>query len=240
LHIPIPNLIGICYREIRGGGMNKSFSVGEAFKYAWKAFKENALVLILLTLLVILVQFLFAIPTCGDEAEALDGVSDVQNNWSLRCSWLGILHYIVNVFTSLGYTTVAIISARGGKVTFGQFFSKFNKFFHFFVAWILYSLIVIAGLILLIFPGIIWGIKYSLYPFMVVDKGAFGWTALQLSAQATYGAKWDLLGLYFIVFLLLLAGFITFGLGLFITLPLTWIAQAYAYQKLTEIGGKND
>ena len=149
---------------------------------------------------------------------------------------INVLHYLANVLLTMGFATVALHAAYGDQVTFDQFFSKFGKFFHFFIAMILYTLIVFVGLLLFIVPGIYWAIKYCLYPFMVLDKGASGWDALKFSAQATYGYKWDLLGLFAALILLNIAGALLFGLGLFITIPLTWIAQAYLFKKLTEVG----
>ena len=212
--------------------MNKSLSVGEVLRFAWKAFKDNALILVLLTLFAFVIQFLFGIPCAVQEDAANQG----QENVSALCSLFSLLHFIVNVLVTMGFATVGLIASGGEKVTFGDFFKKFNRFFHFLVAMILYSVIVVIGLILLIFPGIIWGLKYSMYPFMVLDKGAFGWTALKLSDQATYGYKWDLFGIYAALIIITIAGALAIGLGLFIAIPLTWIAQAYVYRKITEVG----
>lgn len=208
--------------------MNKSLSIGEVFRFAWRAFKDNALVLVLLTLMYVVIQVLFAIPACGHEAM----MKHPEPEKAGFCGFYQLIHSIINVFMMMGFATVGLFAAQGEKVTFAQFFSKFNKFFHYVVAMILFTIIFAVGLVLFIVPGIIWGLKYCMYPFAVLDKGAFGWTALQLSNQATYGVKWELLGFYIIIFLLMLAGILTFGLGLFIVLPLTWVAQAYIWKKL--------
>lgn len=213
--------------------MKKSISVGETLKLSWDSFKENVWVLILFVLMTLAVEVLFGMFSCSREVLE-NGVEKASLGWG--CTFVNFFHYIVNVLILLGFATVAVIAAKGQKIQFQDFFSKFNLFFHYLVASVLYSVILAVGLVLLIVPGIYWGIKYALFPFMVVENKAFGWTALKLSAQATYGAKWDLFGLYVAILLILFAGLLTFGLGLFIAIPLTWIAQAYAWKKLTSVG----
>jgi uncharacterized membrane protein len=104
-------------------------------------------------------------------------------------------------------------------------------------AYIIYLIIVAVGLLLLVFPGIIWAVKFSLFPFMVVDKGA-GWIeSLKLSSRATDGAKWDLFAWYFVTIVVYMAGLFALGVGLFAAIPIVWIGMAFIYQKL--IGEKS-
>lgn len=213
--------------------MQKSLRIGEILRLSWKAFKENAFMLIFLTLSSFIVQIFFGIPGC-DTSYGYFGEGEFYRGGV--CSLITALYYILGIFITMGYATMGLVAAKGEKVTWTTFFIKFGKFFHFFIAMILYAIIVAVGFVLLIFPGVIWALRYSMYPFMALDKGAFGWTALKLSSQATYGAKWDLLGFYIVIFLLLILGALALGLGLLIAIPLTWIAQAYAYYKLTEVG----
>ncbi len=211
--------------------MNKTISISETLKFSWRAFLDNALILVVLTILTLVVQLLFGAFSCGT-----DDVPDQDLTSGVSCTLFSVLYYLANVFIAMGFATIGLHAVQGDKITFKQFFSRFSKFFPFVIAMILYAIIVFVGLILFIVPGIIWAIKFSMYPFMVLDKGANGWDALKLSSQATHGVKWDLLGLYAILILISLAGLLLFGLGLFITIPLTWIAQAHVFRKITEVG----
>jgi len=53
--------------------------------------------------------------------------------------------------------------------------------------WVLYSLIVLGGLILFIIPGIIWGVLYILAPYAVIIEGLSGRAALSASRALTEG-----------------------------------------------------
>jgi len=58
---------------------------------------------------------------------------------------------------------------------------------------ILYTLITLVGTILLIIPGIIWGIKFQFFGYFIVDKGLEPIEALKRSAAITKGVRWSLL-----------------------------------------------
>ncbi len=53
--------------------------------------------------------------------------------------------------------------------------------------WILYSLIVVGGLLLFIVPGIVWSVVYILAPYAVVIESISGKTALSMSRSLTKG-----------------------------------------------------
>jgi uncharacterized membrane protein len=105
-------------------------------------------------------------------------------------------------------------------------------FFKYLFGSILYVLIFCAGLILLIFPGIIWGIKFGLFPYFIIDKGLGPIKALKASAKTTMGARWDLLGFGFVVSIISLLGVLCLVIGIFATIPTTMIAAALVYRRL--------
>ena len=87
-------------------------------------------------------------------------------------------------------------------------------------------------MILLIFPAFIWGIKFCLYPYFIVEKGMGPIEALQASSRATMGAKWDLLGFWSVIGVINVLGFFCLLIGLFATVPTTMVAMALVYRKL--------
>lgn len=75
---------------------------------------------------------------------------------------------------------------------FNILFAGFNNFVNTLVAGLLYSLIVIAGFILLIVPGIIAACGLSMtYIIMAEDDKISGIDALQLSWNMMKGHKWE-------------------------------------------------
>jgi hypothetical protein len=86
------------------------------------------------------------------------------------------------------------------KVNFGDIFviptgEEVTKVVRYFVTCFLYGFIVVIGLILLVVPGIYWGIKYSFVIYIAVDKNLSIMENFRLSAKMTEGIKWKILGL---------------------------------------------
>jgi hypothetical protein len=68
----------------------------------------------------------------------------------------------------------------------------------------------LAGLVMVVIPGIVIGIAWSQALFLVVDKDKNPIEALALSNHLTYGNKWRMVGVYFLpglVFIILAAVF---------------------------------
>lgn len=143
-----------------------------------------------------------------------------------------VLVFIFLLGLSLGYLKVALDVADGKKPEFKELFSCFALLHKYIAAAIVYILTVIAGLILLIVPGIIWMIDFGLHPFVIVSERLGPIAALRKSSSLTEGVILKLL-----VFLLALIGInflgsIPAGLGLILTLPLSAIAAAHVYRQL--------
>jgi len=203
---------------------NKQVSVGEAVKFGWKGMKSNFWLFFVLLVIVFSVELFFGY--------IMPVNAEAQIDWNWKSWLLMLVHLFVNVFIALGFTHISLRAAKGERPTFADFFNKTGVYFQFFGAQILYWVVVAVGLLLLVFPGIIWAMRYWMYPYMVVDKKADPFEALKLSSKATYGAKWDLLGFFFASVLIYLAGFAVFGVGLLAALPTIMIGHAFWYVKL--------
>ena len=93
-------------------------------------------------------------------------------------------------------------------------------------------LICVAGMILLIFPMFIWGIKFQFFPYFIVEKGLGPVEALKASSRITMGAKWDLLGLWSVLGVIVILGMLCLGIGIFAAMPTVMVAVALTYRKL--------
>jgi len=98
---------------------------------------------------------------------------------------------------------------------------------------LIYVFIVFAGLALFIIPGIIWGIKFMFWPYLIIDKGLGPIEALKESSKITYGNKWNLFLFGILLALIQLLGLIALIVGLFATIPTTMMAFVFVYKKLT-------
>lgn len=211
--------------------MEKHFSIGEAVKFGWEGMKRHFWLFAgLIVLAFVISSVVTLLIPCQSNAMMMQGTDSVIE--MKQCFWPSLFHYLVNVLFLIGFTHVSLKVARGDKPQFADFWNRFGLYFKMFGANILYTLIVLGGLILLVVPGIYWAIKYAFYPYMVVDKGAGPIEALKLSGKATHGVKWDLLGWFIVAILISIAGFLVVFVGLLAALPIVWIAQAYIYRKL--------
>jgi uncharacterized membrane protein len=106
-------------------------------------------------------------------------------------------------------------------------------FFKFLLAIVLYSLIVTVGFVLFIVPGIYFMIKYQFVLFLIVDKNMDVAQAFSTSSQITNGVKWQLFFFDLLIGIIILAGFLFFGIGIFAAFPTALVAVAYVYRKLS-------
>lgn len=88
------------------------------------------------------------------------------------------------------------------------------------------------GYILLVIPGIIWTLKYQFVPYLVADKEMDAKEAFEYSARMTDGWKMKLFFYGIGLMLVNLAGALLFGIGLIITIPITYLFSFVIYRAL--------
>jgi len=201
--------------------MAKKFSKKEAISFGWNITRNNFKLFVILVIISFLVPFVF-----GRIVDFLD------DDYSVLSFIVFIISWILSMIISLGLIKIVLNLLDNKEGKFSDLFSQFPIFFKYLFGYILYGLIVFVGFILLIIPGIIWGIKYQFFTYFIVDKNVGPIEALKRSSEITRGAKWDLflfgLLLGFINFL----GVLCLVIGLLVTFPITMVASAFVYRKL--------
>jgi uncharacterized membrane protein len=201
--------------------MEKTVHVKESVRFGWNTMKANIGFFIALLLI----------------AWVITGGTQLMGAYlKEKIPFLSVILFIIAIILgmgiTLGLTKIAIMFADSEKGEIGDLFSCFRLLLRYIVATIIYCAIVMVGLLLLVFPGIIWGIKFFYYPYLIVDKdeGIIG--SLRASSQITMGAKWDLLVLFILLALINILGVVCLFVGLFVTVPITMVATAVAYRSL--------
>ena len=207
--------------------MAQKFSKKEAIKFGWKTMKGNLGFFIVLLIILFLISF---IPNQISEK--------LKDDYSVLSFITTIIGWILNTIVSLGIIKIALRFVNNEKGELSDLFSQYYLFFKYVLASIVYNLIVFVGLILLIIPGIIWGIRYQFFVYFLVDKKTGPMEALKKSSEITKGAKWNLFLFGILLGLINTAGFLCLLFGLFATIPTTMIAQAFVYRKLLSHIGK--
>ena len=105
---------------------------------------------------------------------------------------------------------------------------------NFFVCKMTYLLMVSAGLLLAIVPGVYLAVRFAPWSFVMVGGEHRPLAALRTSSALTCGARWRLLGFGLLLLLVNATGAALLGLGLILTLPLTTMAAAFVFTRLRD------
>ncbi|MBS2028093.1 MAG: hypothetical protein JST54_09340 [Deltaproteobacteria bacterium] len=202
-----------------------AFSTSEAFRFGWEKTKTNLKPLLIIgaigAFLAVLHQSLV-----GSGRET-----------GLRML-MGLLVQIVQACVGLAYVRSALRLYDAKSIDLSKPAEVFfEDFFPYLLTSILYSLVVAAGLVLLIVPGVIWGLMFMFATYLVVDKKLDPISAFVESKRLTKGIKGQLLGFALLAIGINLLGALALGVGLLFTIPITVIAGAYVLRRLQERAG---
>ncbi len=200
------------------------FSKSQAIIFGWKQMRKNFLFFLVVLLVVTAVNMVPGIISGLFERRdgALLGFLATLIGWGLQLA------------VSLGLIGIALKIYDKKKVAYRDIFSYFHLIIPYFFASILYGLIVVAGFILFVIPAVVWAIKFRYYTYFMVDKNFGPIRALKASARVTNGVKWNLFLLGLLLGLINILGALAFLVGLFATIPLSMMAEAYVFRKLSD------
>lgn len=145
---------------------------------------------------------------------------------------LSIVLWVVGIIMQIGWIKICLLLGRGQKPAVSELFLNGSLFFKFILGSICYVLAVIGGFILLIVPGIIFMVMFGMYTYFIVDKNMGPIESLKASRALTKGIRWQLFCFGALLSLLNIAGLLCLVVGLFFTIPASYIAAAYVYEQL--------
>jgi len=145
---------------------------------------------------------------------------------------LSVIFWIVGVIIQIGIVKIAIALARDQKQGLSELVSNGSLFIKYIVASTCVFLATMAGYLLLVIPGIIISIMFSMSRYFVVDKRMGPIASLKASRALTKGARWQLFVFAMVALSVNIVGFLCLGIGLFFTLPACFIASVYVYDQL--------
>ncbi len=218
--------------------------IGQLFSESWEFFKTNLNKLILITLILMSPSILNQILSLifGNKSNPVIGTI------------MGLL-VLLSIVTGIWGTIALItfITEKNPALTISEAYNKnVSLFWSYLWLSIVIGLIVLAGLILVIIPGIIWGIYFSLFSYILICEKIKGWAAAKKSKQLVKKYWWPvfgrvvLLSLIFIVLSLILSPISYFSELLYsliiiiISLLYSPFATVYSYniyQNLKQIKG---
>ena len=198
-----------------------TYSAIPHFRNAWKAFKSYPRVFIFSMLI------LFASWVILEVA-----VISLQRLGVVV--WL-VLHLAFFVFFSglmLGLHRIALETVNGKVPDLANLTELLGRGPTFLLAFCIYSAAVVAGLVLLVVPGIYVAVKYALFGQVLATTATTAPQALRDAAVIADGRWWTLFSLLLMAMLLNLAGAAFLGVGLLITFPVSLLATSDLYRSL--------
>ena len=149
-----------------------------------------------------------------------------------------VISSIVSMILTIAVTAVSLTIVHGHTPKYDDMIKPFRTYkvlWHYFLSSIMYFFAIVIGLILLIIPGIYFGVRLQFFIYSIIENEDLGPVdALEKSMKLTKGRFWYLFGFIMMVILVNLIGVLALGVGLFFTLPITGIAYAELYKKLLE------
>lgn len=141
-----------------------------------------------------------------------------------------ILDYILKTFINMGAFAFALALIKGQDTSISQLLGQIiGKLFKVCVASLLYGIMIVLGLICFVIPGIYLAIRFFYYQAAIIDKDLGIIESFSYSSELTRDNKLNVFGLHVLNFLIVLAGFLAFGIGLLWAVPTVWLASVISY-----------
>lgn len=202
------------------------FDIGNAIQFGWESFKSNIGFFIVVVLLFWLVE---GIPNAFTGA--------FPRNPAI-VTIFSVIALLVGALVAMAAIRIGLNFCDGKEADYNDLYSAYPVFWKLLGAYVLFGLLVIAGLILLIVPGIYWAMKYQFALYLVVDKDMDIMAAFRKSGEITYGEKWHLLLFWLACLGIYILGVLACVVGLFVAIPMIFVAYAYVFRRLLVTAGE--
>jgi hypothetical protein len=188
----------------------QSLPLGDYFRTGWELFKRYPGGFIGFFLVnVIIALILCAIPFLG---------------------WL--LFVAISPALIMGNFIVSAKLLQGQAPAFRDFFAGFHFFLPLLLLSLVTSILIAIGLALLLIPGIYLAVAYLFASCLVVDSRLDFWPAMELSRRTVNPLWFGIFTFMLLVVVINLLGGLLLGLGLLVTVPLSYCALTAAYADL--------
>lgn len=204
------------------------FSAGSAIRFGWETFKRRPWLFVGSALAILLVSAVIDVLT-----GALDGIISGTPD---EPTMLGTaINLALGTLISMGATAFYLAAHDNPDAANLSLLWHPQPFWKYLGASILLALVIIAGLILLIVTGVIFGLMFMFTPFIVIERELGPIEAMKESDRLTRGHKWPLFGFAIVLVLINLLGALALVVGLLVSIPVSTLAFIHAYRVL---GGK--
>ncbi len=199
----------------------KRFSKNEAIRFGWNTMKNNFGFFVGLLMVSGLLQAAGGLLAAA--AAAVNAAAGII---------FQIADYALSIILAAGMIKISLKFCDDEKPRLADLFSQYRLLFNYFIGASLYALVFLGGLVFFIAPGVMLGIKFGFFGYLIVDKSSGPIVSLKKSFAATAGVKWDLFVFFLMIAGINLLGVLAFLIGVFAALPATMVASAFVYREL--------
>ena len=147
----------------------------------------------------------------------------------------GLIIFIIGGPLALGISIFSLAVSRNEDARLEQIFDGFKNFGNSLIAYLLMLVFTVLWMLLLIIPGIIAALSYSMTFFIMADDPSIKpMDAINKSKAMMNGYKWKYFGMNLMFFGLVLLSLLTLGIALLWVIPYISISSAKFYEDIKE------
>ncbi len=207
------------------GERRNAISLRQAITFSWPAFKKRYRL------------FTAVLLTFFGAWVALEAVVIGGQRFGIVL-WV-VAHLVFLLFVAgleVGFLRICLALHDGGEPRFADTFAQLALGPKFLAGQILYLMMALAGLGLLIIPGVCLGVRYAMFGFSLASGETGLLRSFEHSATLTKGRALDLLAILAALLAFNVLGASLLGLGLLITVPLSTLMLTALYRQLSDVG----
>jgi uncharacterized membrane protein len=133
-----------------------------------------------------------------------------------------------------GFYLVAFKISSGQSVVYPDFFQGLTYYLPTVLIWLVGQVLVSLGIFALVIPGIYLAVAYNFAVLMAIFGGFDFWTALEESRKLITVRWWKLFVYTLLLLIINLGGVLTFGVGLLVSVPITFYSTYILFEQLTK------
>jgi uncharacterized membrane protein len=162
----------------------------------------------------------------------------IQLTLSLVSPLAVALSLVISTPLFMGNFIVSAKLLQGQTPTFRDFFLRFHYVLPLLLLSLVAGIFIGIGTLLLVVPGVYLAVAYLFAAVLVVDRHLDFWRAMEMSRHTVTPRWFGYFAFALLLSLLNLAGALLLGLGLLVTIPVSFCALAVAYADLSGLEAK--
>lgn len=202
---------------------NPDWEIGQILNEAWAGIHGFKLTYILASLvyLAISLGIGFAIELISSDSAFVGALGQ-------------ILIMLITYPLTVGLMMISIKHVRGEAVQPGMIFDYYPQTIPIFLLYLLMSILIVIGFILLVLPGIYLAFAYAFAAPLLVDKKLGIWQALETSRKAVTQCWFRFFFLMIIMTVVIIISAIPLLIGLIWTIPMIAVALGLVYRDILD------